>query len=218
MIDLCLEDKLSNMKKILIAGTLILSSLALNAQTITIGIEQADLLEINTGNDTVICKTHAVILGAEETAIGGSGEYFFSWYPNVFLDDHTSANPSCTPEETTTYMLTVTDKDGCSAIDYVTVAVDLCLGIGDIELNNNLLVYPNPVGDKLNISGFPTNTKEINLKILNQIGQIVFEKVLYSHGESVEIPINDSQEIPPGIYLMHIRIGNQVIVKAIHKI
>lgn len=218
IIVLCQADKLSKMKKVLIAGTLILSSLALNAQTITIGFEQADLLEINTGNDTVICKTHTVVLGAAETAIGGSGEYFYSWYPNVFLDDHTSANPNCTPEETTTYMLTVTDKDGCSAIDYVTVAIDPCLGIGDIELNENLIIYPNPVGNKLNISGLPANAEEISLKILNQIGQVVFEKNLYSHGESLEINLNESQEIPPGIYVMHIRYGTQVIVKAIHKI
>ena len=206
------------MKKLLLAGTLILSSLALSAQTITIGIEQADLLEVNTGNDTIICKTHTVFLGAEETATGGSGEYFYSWYPNVFLDDHTSANPSCTPEETTTYMLTVTDKDGCSVIDYVTVAIDPCLGIGDIEINENVLIYPNPVSNTLNISGLPTNAKEISVKILNQIGQLVFEQDLYSYGESIEIQISGGEEIPPGIYVMQIRFGAQLIVKAIHKI
>ncbi len=115
-------------------------------------------------------------------------------------------------------MLTVTDKDGCSVIDYVTVAIDPCLGIGDIELNENLLIYPNPVGNTLNISGLPTNTQEISLKILNQIGQVVFEKDLHFQGESAEIQINEGQEIPPGIYVMHIRCGKQVIVKAIHKI
>jgi len=206
------------MKKLFFAGSLILSSLALNAQTITLGIEQADLLEINTGNDTVICKTHTVILGAEETAFGGSGDYFYSWYPNVFLDDHTLANPRCTPEETTTYMLTVTDKNGCSAINYVTVAVDPCLGVGEIELPENLTLYPNPVSNTLNISGLPTNAKEISLKILNQIGQVVFEKDLHTQGDFVEIEINESQELPPGIYLIHIKLGKQVIVKAIHKI
>ena len=215
---MCQVDKISKMKKLLVVGTLILSGLALNAQTITIGIEQPDLLEISTGNDTVICKTHTVILGTEETAFGGSGEYFYSWYPNVFLDDHTVANPNCTPEETTTYLLTVTDKDGCTVIDYVTVAVDPCLGIGDIKLDSKLVVYPNPVSDRLNITGLPSGSYEIELKVLNQIGQVVFEQNLHSQGETVEIQINKRQELPPGIYMMHIRYGKQVIVKAIHKI
>lgn len=190
--------------------------IGINAQVITLGLDQAELLEVATGNDTLLCKTHSVVLGEEFTASGGSGEYFYSWYPNVFLDDHTSANPTCTPEETTTYLLTVTDSKGCTTIGYVTVAVDPCLGINDIINTSDILIYPNPVSERFAISGLPTGSYDIEIKLMNQLGQIVYSERLYSNSVEKTIELNSNQHLDPGIYLLHLRYGKQVIVKTIH--
>ena len=54
-------------------------------------------------------------------AMGGDGNYAFSWLPTGSLDDSTIANPIATPTETTTYNVTVLDTESNMASDSVTV-------------------------------------------------------------------------------------------------
>ena len=53
----------------------------------------------------------------------GTGPFTYMWSPEGNLDDPTSANPTATPTVTTTYNVTVTDANGCSATDDVVVTV-----------------------------------------------------------------------------------------------
>jgi len=82
---------------------------------------------------------------------------------------------SRTFEATTTgwYTLVITDMNGCTATDSVFVAsltaIPETRGIED-----NLLVYPNPAGDFLNIVLEIETTKDLYLEILNGIGQKIF--------------------------------------------
>jgi gliding motility-associated-like protein len=47
----------------------------------------------------------------------------YSWQPTQSLDDPTSMNPTATPNQTTTYVLTITDNNGCIHFDSVKVTV-----------------------------------------------------------------------------------------------
>jgi hypothetical protein len=203
------------MKKTLVFGILALFFLSTNAQVIILKSNQPDVLAIDAGSDTLICLTHSTILGGEFTAQGGSGAYFYSWYPNLYLDDHTSANPVCTPEETTTYLLTVTDASGCTSTGYVTVAVDLCLGINDFAQNSSVLIYPNPVSDRMTISGLSNPGKSVRITLLNQIGQTVFEDNFTSNLNS-EITLDKLPDLQPGVYYIKLSSGDFSIVKTIH--
>ncbi len=180
-----------------------------------LGIEQPEVLAAHAGTDTLICKTHSVILGDVNTATGGTSDYTYIWYPTLFLDDITSPNPLCTPDETTVYTLSVTDAQGCTAISYVTVAVDACLGI---HLENDLqdiLVYPNPVFDRLFISGLPIKAGTISISLLNSLGQeIKVDHSSSSFSDTMEIQL-PNEGLPKGMYLLKIITREARIIKTI---
>ena len=64
--------------------------------------------------DTTVTAGDPLILGAGLSVFGGSGEYSYRWIPVADLSDTTMAQPIATPFDTTTYVLTVTDENGCS--------------------------------------------------------------------------------------------------------
>ena len=78
----------------------------------------------NAGADTTICSGQSVILGGNPTASGASGSgYSYSWSPVVGSFTSTVANPVAQVLATTTYTVTVTDVNGCTAQDNAVVVV-----------------------------------------------------------------------------------------------
>lgn len=57
------------------------------------------------------------------TATGGVAPYSYAWSPATDLSNPNIANPWASGNSTTLYTVTVTDNNGCSATDTVTVAV-----------------------------------------------------------------------------------------------
>lgn len=82
---------------------------------------QAQLV-VNAGNDVTICKGGQVTLGGAAPT-GGTAPYMYSWSPATGLSSTTAAHPVCTTTTTQTYFLTVTDIDGETGTDQVTVTV-----------------------------------------------------------------------------------------------
>lgn len=68
------------------------------------------------GQDTTICQGDIVTLNA-----GGGVTY--QWSPHIGLNDPAIQNPLAMPTATTTYTVQVTDINGCTAIDSVTVSL-----------------------------------------------------------------------------------------------
>jgi len=76
------------------------------------------------GDDQTICPGASVQIGGDETGSGGTGSLTFSWEPTDGLSDASAANPTAMPTSTTTYTVTVTDGNECTATDEVTVTVE----------------------------------------------------------------------------------------------
>ncbi|GDX53097.1 hypothetical protein LBMAG27_21440 [Bacteroidota bacterium] len=71
----------------------------------------------NAGNDTTVCFGNPVQLNAS----GGIG---YSWSPSATLTAANISNPTANPVSTTTYSVIVSDANGCSAIDAVTITIN----------------------------------------------------------------------------------------------
>lgn len=193
-------------------GLLVLFPMLVYGQ-IVIHVDEPDVLQAYAGTDTLICKNHTVLLGGGQSGVGGSGEYFFNWYPSAGLDDQTSSNPECSPAETTTYMLTVTDSHGCTATSFVTVAVDPCLSVQLTNMTNEVSIYPNPVKEELFIDGIEPGL-ETTIKILNPMGQTVLERTIFSMSENGNrVVLNSKME--PGFYFVQIVSGKLNELKSI---
>ena len=79
------------------------------------------------GNNATICTGHNTTLNA----FGGTA---YVWAPAASLSSATIANPVASPTVTTTYSVTVTDINGCSATSYMAVTVNL-LPLADAGTN-----------------------------------------------------------------------------------
>lgn len=78
-------------------------------------------------NDTTICDLAGIQLDAVPSS--GTG-HVWAWTPNNgTLSATFIQNPVATPAATTTYNVTVTTAQGCSAIDSVTITVNQLLGV-----------------------------------------------------------------------------------------
>ena len=77
----------------------------------------------NAGKDTAICSGFGVVLGGSPVASGGTPGYQYSWTPTVGLNTNNVAKPVAFPQATTTYVVTVTDTNGCQSSSAIAITV-----------------------------------------------------------------------------------------------
>jgi PKD repeat protein len=76
-----------------------------------------DRIEVDAGEDRIICRGNSVRLKANSPVAR------YRWEPADGLDDPSSASPVASPTVTTTYRVTAIGADGCAGSDSVTVTV-----------------------------------------------------------------------------------------------
>jgi len=197
-------------KIVLIAGVFWLTVINANTQGIMVVLNQPSVLTATAGKDTLVCTGHPVTLGGAPTATGGDHSYFYMWSPPDGLNDPTSSNPISTISSSTTYILKVTDGKGCTAVSFVNVRVDPCLGIDEDQLNGKLTVFPNPNTGNFKISGLNNlSSRIVGIEILNRLGQVVYRKDYQD-----ELPVDmevESNISEGGIYFLRIRLTDRII-------
>ena len=73
------------------------------------------------GDDVDICFGESIMIGGNATS--GTPPFEYQWTPATGLDDPTIAQPEASPDDSTTYIVTVTDSEGCINSDTVNVNV-----------------------------------------------------------------------------------------------
>ncbi|MEX1188564.1 MAG: hypothetical protein WED33_04855, partial [Bacteroidia bacterium] len=110
-----------------------------NIDSVTITLNQAPLADA--GEDTGHCFSQTVQIGSPLNQNA-------SWFPLDGLSDSSSPQPFVSLDETTTYILTVTNDLACEAYDTVVVSLYDSPDIPVIELSGGELVLPgNPQGN-----------------------------------------------------------------------
>lgn len=77
-------------------------------------------LSVNAGSPPVVCAGDTIPLSASIN--GGAGPYSFIWSPGSNLSNPVLPNPLLYPENPGTYSVTVTDNNGSTATDDVTIS------------------------------------------------------------------------------------------------
>jgi gliding motility-associated-like protein len=113
-------------------------------------IDVNPLPEADAGADRLMCFNEPTVLGKEGAY--NDPDLSFAWFPVSFLDQPGAANPVANPDQSQTYILTVTDALGCKQYDTVWVEVNpkIILNAGKDEVIC--------IGERVTLGGKPTAT------------------------------------------------------------
>lgn len=95
----------------------------------------------------------------------------YQWNPPVGLSDPSIAQPSATPNQTTTYFVTVTGPNGCVSQDQVIVHRDICCS--RITVPNVFSPNHDNLNDWFGVMDVK-HVKSFTLKVFNRYGEEVF--------------------------------------------
>ena len=130
-------------------------------------------LSVNVSSVTAsAAPDYSIINSGQSVDLTSSGDngtalYSFSWDPSTGLDCDTCPNPVATPEETTTYTVTVTDTAGCTDTYSVEIEVE------DFLLPNVFTPNNDGINDVLLLNYYGDRLYET--KIYDRWGRLVFE-------------------------------------------
>lgn len=116
---------------------------------------------------------------------------------------HTYASPN-----TYTVELCVTDANGCEDCETQTVTI-LTIGIDNNTDINELNIFPNPANDVLNIVFNMSEINNVEVKLMNSAGQLVFNEALNQFSGNYTKQLNISS-LATGNYMLQIVSQNGV--------
>ena len=104
---------------------------------------------VDAGIDQTICEGESALIGGSPTGPAGSN---YQWSNIASLDNGNISNPTASPISTTTYAVTVSDLNGCTSIDQVTITVNP-IPSADAGLDQTICN-----GNPVQIGGLPTSS------------------------------------------------------------
>lgn len=163
--------------------------------SISITVNALPNLSVSTSN-TLICKGNTSTLTV-------SGTNTFTWNTNPAQN---TASIIVSPSQTTTYSVSGTDANGCSNTTTITQNVVICPGFAKNKIEQGkVLLFPNPNNGTFNIELNTSNNENMQLTILNAIGQQVYSKELSENRNSLKL------DLPCGIYFYKLtERGNEI--------
>lgn len=154
------------------------------------------LPNVNLGNDTTICNNQNIVLDAG----GGFVSYSWSTGANTQTITATGANT------VNNYTVTVTDANGCSNSDVITITFSTCVGDKEEEMNNYITIYPNP-NNGIFFVDVMTSSNYVEFSLVDLTGKIIYTENVQS-GNIYHKQL-DLESQPAGIYMLHIKTGNE---------
>lgn len=164
-------------------------------------ITQPPVLMVTTTSQPTSCQT-CTDGSAFAYPSGGTPSYSYNWQPG----GQTAANANNLSSGS--YTVTVTDAEGCTVMD--TVMVSSPTGIQVYSNGIGVNVYPNPIVDQANItiSNGPSDGV-IYITVFDVTGKMIQSK--QDNVTKDDVTQVSFANLPPGAYLMEIRMGDSKI-------
>lgn len=140
----------------------------------------------------------------------------FSWSPAEGLSNTSSNAPVASPTETTTYTVTTTGLNGCTASASITIEIEedsISTGV-----NNNekplIRVYPNPATDWLAVQLPLKDRQTVQVNMYNTTGQIVQHQVYQNQVGllSTQLQVN---QLPKGLYYVELMVNDERLLEKV---
>lgn len=133
------------------------------------------------------------------TAGGGIAPYVYSWNNGAPTGDFIDSLPGGE------YIVSIQDANNCILLDTASIGF---VSIKEVDLIHSLSLYPNPTSDELNVELRLEEKAQVNLSILNTLGQQVWQTKLESF-ESGKIAI-PTQILSGGSYFLSVQVEETV--------
>ncbi|MCC9138455.1 gliding motility-associated C-terminal domain-containing protein, partial [Pontibacter silvestris] len=161
---------------------------------------ERETFKIHVVTPKAVASEDATIIEGKQIQLSAKGGETYSWSPAVGLSSSTSPRPMASPTQTTTYTVTATTPEGCSATDQVTITV-----IPRIIPANVITANNDGYNDRFiikNIEYYP----ECYVEIYTRWGEKIFE----SHGyKEAWDGTKNGKPMPVSAYYYIIRLNNQ---------
>jgi hypothetical protein len=160
----------------------------LSSQEITVTVKPSPTLSIT--GASIICQGETIVLTASGNAIN------YSWNTGSVINTITVS-----PATNTTYSVNGSLPDGCYSPAAITVTVQTCNGIRQMNSNNVLSAYPNPLQEKLTIEYTTAQEGMHTIQVYDVFGRLVKkeERIFTKESDRQSIDVSD---LVKGVYLL----------------
>jgi len=141
------------------------------------------------------------------TTSGGVPNYSYAWSTTPVQTNATAAGLS-----QGTYTLVVTDANNCSKS--ISGVVNCPTGINELPAEIEFSVYPNPSNGKYQVASSAGIQGTLSIEVYSLLGERVCS-VSNPAGQSIN-EVDISQQ-PAGVYFMHLKLNDEIVVKKIIK-
>ncbi|PLX14467.1 MAG: hypothetical protein C0594_00015 [Marinilabiliales bacterium] len=176
-----------------------------------VGCITTNMVEISAPDSLVLTMGSTPELDAQEdgsafvSATGGTTPYSYVWNDDMIQSEDTAYNLA-----SGMYTVIVTDDNGCIATD--SVFVDFEVFVNNVVQTANIVIYPNPTRDIINIEMSNVDT-EIEISVITPQGKLVLSEIVEKEGH-----IHQSYDVssyPKGLYIVKIVNNEKVFVRRI---
>lgn len=169
-----------------------------NSDSVNVIVNNA--MPVDLGADTLIC------LETDSSYVINAGSGF-----SAYLWSDSTTGQTLTVNTGGIYSVTVTDSNGCTDNDSVTVSFQVCLGLNEITGDFSVSVFPNPNKGIFTVETHNNASLPVKIEIFNVLGEKIYRSIISGQKSSVI----DLKNYGSGIYFMQLKMGEKIVMRRI---